>query len=100
MNGKLILAVLLSDALETEGPVVITAINQVGAARGDPFKLAAAWVQFQGAVVGALPSLEADVSEQIATALTAKIQDAINKAQAATTAAATPAPAASAAKSA
>jgi hypothetical protein len=83
MNGKLILALLESDALLTEGPAVITFLKNFGTAAGDPFKLTAAWAQLQGDFVGMLPQFEATVAEQIAGALTTKLQAAIAAAQAA-----------------
>jgi hypothetical protein len=81
--GKVILAVLESDALTIEGPPVIAFLTDVGNAAGDTLKLAAAVVKLQGAVVGTLPQLEATLSQQLAAALTTKISALIASAQAA-----------------
>jgi len=81
--GSVILAVLESDALATEGPPLIKFLTAVGSAGGDPLKLGAAVVALQGDVIGTLPTLEATLSAQIASALTAKLTAAISAAQAA-----------------
>jgi hypothetical protein len=81
--GQLILAALTSDVLTSEGPPVLAFLTAFGAAAGDPLKITAAWAKLQGDVIGSLPTLEAAVSAQIATALTARITAAIAAAQAA-----------------
>lgn len=81
--GSAILAVLESDALAVEGPPLLAFLTDFGAAGGDQFKIMAAVVKLQGAVVGSLPALETAISAQIAAALTAKLQAAIASVQAA-----------------
>lgn len=81
--GKLILAVLLSDSLQAEGPAVIKFLTAFGAAQGDPLKVLAAYTALQGDFLGALPQLEATLSQQIGQALTAKLQAEIANAEAA-----------------
>jgi hypothetical protein len=81
-TGQAILAVIESDLLTAGGAPLINFVTAFGAAGGDPLKIAAAWVQLQGAVVGVLPSLEVTLSQQIAAALTAKLAAAIASAQA------------------
>lgn len=80
--GSAILGVLESDTLAVEGPAIIAFLTDFGAAAGDPLKLSAAFVKLQGAFVGSLPQLEATISQQIAAALTAKLQALIAAAQA------------------
>jgi len=83
--GQALLAVIETDLLTTLGQPLITFLSNVGAAGGDPLKLAAAWAGFQGALLGTLPSLEITLSQQISAALIAKVQAAIAKAEAAQT---------------
>lgn len=80
--GKTILAVLESDALTSEGPIVLSFLTDFAAAAGDPLKIMAAVVKLQGAVTGSLPQIEATVSVQLAAALTTKLQALIATAQA------------------
>lgn len=84
MNSA-ILGVVTSDILTAEGPVLIKFLTAFGAANGDPLKLTAAWIGLQGDVVASVPGLEATLSQQIAAALTAKLQATIAAAQAAAT---------------
>ena len=83
------LNLVLSDALSVGGAPLLAFLAAFGAAAGDPLKIQAAWVAFQGAEIGALPALEATLSEQLAAFLAAKVQAAI-----AAVKAAAPAPAA------
>lgn len=78
-----LLSVIETDLLSTAGAPLLTFLNSFAAAAGDPLKLAAAWVQLQGQFVGALPTLEATLSQQIANTLTAKLSAAISTAQSA-----------------
>jgi len=78
-DWKAILTVIEGDLLAAEGGPLITFLTAFGAAAGDPVKIAAAWVGLQGSFVASLPQLEATLSQQIATALTAKLQAAIGK---------------------
>ncbi len=82
-TGSAILAVLESDALSIEGPILITFLTAVGASNGDKLKLAAAVVQLQASVIASLPNLEATVFQQLASALTVKLQSTIAAAQSA-----------------
>jgi len=84
-TGQALLALLESDLLTAEGTPILAFLQAFGAAAGDPLKIAAAWVALQGAFIGGLPSIEAALSVQIATALQTKLQAAIAAAQAAAT---------------
>jgi hypothetical protein len=78
------LAVIESDLLTTAGAPLLAFLTSFGAAGGDPAKIALAWVALQGALLGSLPTLEATLSQQIAAALTAKLESAITAIQAKT----------------
>lgn len=80
--GQQILAVLELDFLTAAGQPLITFLGAVGAAAGDPLKISAALVALQGSLIGQLPTFEASLSQQIATALQAKLAAAIAAAQA------------------
>lgn len=80
--GAALLAVLESDLLTTAGAPLLSFLTAFGAAAGDPTKIALAWVGLQGSLLGSLPALEATLSQQIAAALTAKLQSAISAIQA------------------
>lgn len=80
--GQQILAVLELDFLTAAGAPLLTFLSAAGAANGDPLKLSAALVALQGSLIGQLPSFEATLSQQIATALQAKLAAAIAAAQA------------------
>ena len=75
--GAAFLAMLESDLLTTASGPLLAFLTAFGAAAGDPTKIALAWVGLQGSLVGSLPVLEATLSQQIAAALTAKLQAAI-----------------------
>lgn len=71
------LNLILSDLLSTGGQPLLTFLAAFGAAAGDPVKITAAWVAFQGAEIGQLPALEATLSNQLSTFLSSKVQAAI-----------------------
>lgn len=75
--GAALLAVLESDLLTSAATPLLNFLTAFGAAAGDPTKIALAWVGLQGSLLAGLPSLEATIAEQIAAALTAKLQHAI-----------------------
>jgi hypothetical protein len=81
--GQAFLAMLESDLLTSASGPLLTFLTAFGAAAGDPTKIALAWVGLQGSLIGSLPALEAALSQQIAAALTAKLQEAITKIKAA-----------------
>lgn len=68
---------VIADALSAGGSPLLNFLSAFGAAAGDPAKITAAFVAFEGAELGALPSFEAVLSQQIAAALTARVQAAI-----------------------
>lgn len=69
-----ILNLILSDLLSTGGTPLLTFLAAFGAAGGDPAKITAAWIAFQGAEIGQLPALELTLSQQLAAFLTSKVQ--------------------------
>lgn len=75
--GAALLAVLESDLLTTAAGPLLAFLTAFGAAAGDPTKIALAWVGLQGSLLAGLPGLEATIAQQIAAALTAKLQSAI-----------------------
>lgn len=72
--GQQILTLVESEALTAFGTPLLTFLTQVQAATGDPIKIAAAWVQLQGGIVGAAPSALGGLESQLAAILAAKIQ--------------------------
>jgi len=81
-SGQTLLAILESDILTAAGAPLLQFLTAFGAAGGDQLKIAMAFVALQGELVGSLPSLESALSQQLAAALTAKLQAAIAGAQA------------------
>jgi hypothetical protein len=75
-----VLAIIEADLLTAAGSPLLTFLTAFGAAAGDPVKIAAASVQLQGSLIGALPGLESTLAQQIAAALAAKLQAAITAA--------------------
>jgi hypothetical protein len=73
-----VLAIIEGDLLNAAGSPLLTFLAQFAAAAGDPAKVTAAVVQLEGALVGALPGLEGTLAQQIAAALTAKLQQALS----------------------
>jgi len=73
------LNLILSDVLSTGGSPLLTFLAAFGSAAGDPVKITEAWVAFQGAEIGALPALEATLSQQLASFLSAKVQASMAK---------------------
>jgi hypothetical protein len=70
------LAILESDVLTAAGgPLLtfLTAIKPVGTTPVSPTVVAGAWIQLHGALLMALPALEATVETQIITSLQAKL---------------------------
>jgi len=68
------LSLLLSDLLGAGGTPILTFLAAFGAANGDPLKIEMAWIALQGGEVGQVPTFESLLSNQIATALAAKVQ--------------------------
>jgi hypothetical protein len=81
-TGQAILAVLESDLLTAAGAPLLAFLTNVKA-NPTPLNEAAQWIQLQGALVGAAPSLEETVVIQAITALTTKLQTLMANAQAA-----------------
>jgi hypothetical protein len=77
--SQTLLNLILSDLLSTGGQPLLAFLSAFGAAAGDPVKIAAAWVAFQGAEIGSLPALEASLSGQLASFLSAKIKAEMSK---------------------
>jgi hypothetical protein len=80
-TGQQILAVLELDLLTTAGSPVLTFLQAV-AKSPNTLGYAAALIQLQGNLIGALPTFEATLAQQISTSLTNKLQAAIAKAEA------------------
>lgn len=78
---KVIADLLKSDALIAFGPDLITLIQGLAAAGPDPLKVAAALSAFRGRVLADAIGLEATVSDQFNLAISARLQDALTKAQ-------------------
>jgi hypothetical protein len=68
------LSLLLSDLLGAGGTPILTFLAAFGAANGDPLKIEMAWIALQGGEIGQVPTFESMLSNQIATALAAKVQ--------------------------
>ena len=79
--GQQLLTLIENDALTSFGPPLLTFLQAVQAAQGDPIKITAAWVQLQGGIVGAAPSALGGLESQLAGIIAAKIQAAIAKAK-------------------
>jgi hypothetical protein len=75
--GQKFFQLLLQDVLSTGGTPLLTFLAAFGAAAGDPVKIEEAFVALTGAEVGQLPAFEGLISQQIAAALTAKVQAAM-----------------------
>lgn len=80
-SAQALLALIEGDLLTAEGTPILTFLQALSTAAGDPVKVAAAWVALQGAVVGSLPGLETTLIQQLISAITGKLQAALAKAQ-------------------
>ena len=72
-----IVALIESDILASAGPALISFLTAFGAANGDGVKIGLAALKLQGDLAGALPTFEAALSQQLSTALIAKVNAAI-----------------------
>jgi len=77
-----LLQMLENDVLLDAGTPLLTFLNNLQAAQGDPLKRAAAWVQLQGNLVQAAPTLVGTIEGQLAATIAAKIQADVAKAKA------------------
>lgn len=71
------LNLILQDLLSLGSQPMLTFLAAFGNAAGDPLKIEAAWIAFQGAEIGELPGFEGLLSTQIANFLAAKVKAAI-----------------------
>jgi hypothetical protein len=81
-TGQQILAVLESDFLTAAGQPLLNFLQAVEK-NPNPLALGAAWLQLTGELIGAAPTLEAQIATQIAAALQTKVTGLIAAAQAA-----------------
>ena len=81
-TGAALLTVIESDLLTHAGTPLLTLIEALNAAHGDPFAITAAWGQFVGNIQPALIAFEQQVAAQILAAIQLKLVSAITAAQA------------------
>lgn len=79
--GNEILQLVEGDVFTEAGPAILGFLNDEAKANGDPFKMAAAWVKLQGAMVAAAPNLEGDAVTQLSEIIAGKIANVFGKAQ-------------------
>lgn len=72
-----LLALVKSDVLTSFGGPLLVFLTQLQVAGADPIKIGAAWIQLQGAAIGAAPSLVGQIEAQLASALATKLQAAM-----------------------
>jgi hypothetical protein len=69
-----ILAVLKQDVFGVLEQPLLTFLTALSAAQGDRIKIAAAFLQFEGNLAPALPAFIAELEQQLAAWLTARIE--------------------------
>lgn len=81
-TGSALLTLIESDLLTNVGTPLLTLIEALNAAGGNPFAVTAAWGQFVGNVQPALIKFEQQLAGQILGAIQTKLVAAIAEAQA------------------
>jgi hypothetical protein len=80
--GQQLLSLIENDGLVTFGPPVLSFLQSVQTAQGDPFKESVAWVALQGELVKAAPAALGGLESQLAGIIAAKVQARLTQAQA------------------
>jgi len=72
--GQELLSILKTQALTSFGGPILSFLQAIEAANGDPIKQGAAWVKLQGDAIGAAPTALGGLEGELAAILAAKVQ--------------------------
>lgn len=72
--GQTLLSLIEADALQSFGTPLLTFLQGVQAASGDPLKLTTSWVKLQGDLIAAAPGALGGFESQLAGLIATKIQ--------------------------